>query len=133
MSNIPRELDWVGVRAACSVQKIFKELTAGVEDDVKAINAVPLPWPNQNSIQCSPNRDGTLFVVGRGNAIKGLVKFHLGTDRIEIVDEASDQTLVVTLTVNDEGRCKLKVGTEELEQWQVRRRALERLFFHPAI
>ena len=33
------------------------------------------------------------------------------------------------ITLTDEGRCKFKVGDKELEQWQLRRKALEKLFF----
>jgi hypothetical protein len=32
-------------------------------------------------------------------------------------------------TINDEGKCRLKVGGIEREFWQVRRMALEALFF----
>jgi hypothetical protein len=33
------------------------------------------------------------------------------------------------VTLNDEGECRLKVGDDELEEWQVLKRALETLFF----
>jgi hypothetical protein len=33
------------------------------------------------------------------------------------------------LTLNNNGECRLRVKDEELEQWQVRRMALEELFF----
>lgn len=37
--------------------------------------------------------------------------------------------LRATITLNNEGRCMLKVDGEELEPWNVRRMALEDLFF----
>jgi ornithine cyclodeaminase/alanine dehydrogenase-like protein (mu-crystallin family) len=37
--------------------------------------------------------------------------------------------LQASITLNSDGQCKLKVGNDELEQWQVRRMALETLSF----
>ena len=34
-----------------------------------------------------------------------------------------------TLTLTNEAKCRLRVGEEELDEWQVLRRALARLFF----
>jgi hypothetical protein len=42
-----------------------------------------------------------------------------------------DRTITAGITLNNEGLCKLKVGETELDHWQVRRMALERLFFGP--
>jgi hypothetical protein len=36
-----------------------------------------------------------------------------------------------SITLTNGGQCKLRVGEEELEQWQFRRMALEKLFFQP--
>ena len=51
-------------------------------------------------------------------------------DSIDIDDEINRVEWSVTVGLNDEGRCilKLKDGTE-LEQWQFRKKALESLFF----
>ncbi len=56
------------------------------------------------------------------------VEFNCEANRIVVRNQ--DREFSVTLTLNNEGRCKLRVdGAEELEQWQVRRIALEKLFF----
>jgi hypothetical protein len=34
-----------------------------------------------------------------------------------------------SLTLTNDALCRLRVGDEELDEWQVLRRALERLFF----
>jgi hypothetical protein len=128
MNGVPVELDWVQKRAACSLEKVFKELAVEIEDDVRAINQFPR-WPHEEPIESGLNRDGSILFVRRGQSVRPVVKLILGQTRIEIIDEVSNQTLSVTLTLNDEGRCKLRIGTEELEKWQVRRRALEALFF----
>jgi hypothetical protein len=130
MNNMPQELDWVTVRAACSVEQVFKELHQGVKDDVEAMNLL-CEQREEAPIAMSTHRAGNAFFVGRGQAIKPVVRFLLGKDRIEIADEVSNQTFVVTLTLNNEGRCKLRIEQEEFEQWQVRRMSLEKLFFGP--
>lgn len=48
------------------------------------------------------------------------ISLHMG-------DTVSDFSATVTL--NDSGRCKFRVGADELDQWQVLKRALEPLFF----
>jgi hypothetical protein len=56
------------------------------------------------------------------------VNFSLEGDEI-VVCAGNEIILRATITLNNEGRCMLKVDDEELEQWQVRRMALEDLFF----
>ena len=127
MIEIPHEFDWVKARAACSIGQVFKELQLGVEGDVDAINSVRRLQPDTAFTAFSDRPD--LFIVFQNRGPR--VKFICGEDRIEIADEVTGQNIVATLTLTDEGRCKLKVGQEELEQWQVRRRALEALLFVP--
>jgi hypothetical protein len=44
--------------------------------------------------------------------------------------ESSEPVCKATLTLTNEGKCKLKVeGGEELYDWQFRRMVLENLFF----
>jgi hypothetical protein len=56
------------------------------------------------------------------------VRFSLATNGISL--KRGQNTFMIALTLNDEGRCKLSVdGGPQQEQWQVRRMALEGLFF----
>jgi hypothetical protein len=129
MNTIPRELDWVKARSECSIARVFSELYLGAKNDVEAINLTPIATDNIGSpFDVHANPSGNSFVVFRTENIHRTVKFRLGPDRIEIINQAGQFT--ITLTLNNEGRCKLKVnGGEELEQWQARRMMLEGLFF----
>ena len=128
MNGIPRELDWVKELAACSIVKVFNELRMGVEEDVKAANLVRRRSP-RTEFRLIPNNANDAFTVLHDGGPGPQVNFYLESNQIKIDDLASNQTFLVTLTLNNEGRCKLRINGEEFEQWQVRRMALERLFF----
>lgn len=126
MNGIPRELDWVKERAACTLAKVFRELHYGVAEDVKTANSLSLP--NGNSFQVVI-ADEKAFTVRHGEAIKPVVTFMLEDKRIVISSDVSNEELRFTVGLNDEGRCQLRQNGHEFEQWQVRRMALEGLFF----
>lgn len=56
------------------------------------------------------------------------VDFWLRDDSIR-VESSGRNPIDATLTLNDNGQCRFKVGSEELDAWQLMRRALEWLFF----
>lgn len=57
------------------------------------------------------------------------VRFALYGEEIRIEGRGVDVGISATLTLNDLGECRLRVGDQELDRWQVLRRALEPLFF----
>ena len=60
------------------------------------------------------------------------VDFIREQDRITVnyvTNSNAEKIFDASITLNNEGRCKLKVNEIELELWQVRRLALEKLFF----
>jgi len=121
-------LDWVRVRSKCSLLEVFKKLRLDVEEDVRVFNEVR-QFTASNSIRVIASTPGTIFIVcGSVAAIREVV-FTLRNERIEIDDQASEKKFAVTLTLNKEGRCMFRYEGEELEQWQLRRMALETLFF----
>ena len=128
MTNIPAKFDWVNARSACSLDQAFEELRLGVEEDIKAINTLR-KYSDETGYRLTRNNSGDVFNVRRNGSVKPAVTFSIRANQIEIADDASSRKHFVDLTLNDEGRCKLKIGDEEFEHWQVRRRALEKLFF----
>jgi hypothetical protein len=69
------------------------------------------------------------FTVKRAEAIRPFVKFSIAEDCINVSSDADGKGRDYRITLSDEGRCKLTENGEEREQWQVRRSALEKLFF----
>ncbi len=130
MSTAPPELNWVKARSECSLGRVFSQLFIEAEQDVKDINSLPTtPGYPPPTFAMQKHEMGTSFLVFEAGNINALVRFALGPERIAIVMPDGKQ-LTVTLTLNNDGACKLKVNGEgELERWQVRRMALESFFF----
>jgi hypothetical protein len=138
---IPANFPWVQARAKCSLLCVSKELRAGVIADVEARKAEQKPsesfeWSVTNVIEgrFAVVREDTGematvsgFQRGGGSAS---IDFVLSNDYIEVMGESASK-FKASVTLNNEGLCKLKVGDLELDQWQVRRMALEELFFGP--
>jgi len=57
------------------------------------------------------------------------VNFNLTEHSIVISDQDGNTIFEAVATLNDEGECRLKVTGQEKELWQVRKMALEELFF----
>jgi hypothetical protein len=125
------DFDWIKARLACSPQMIFKELEYGVGRDVDTIKA---QRPERaEEFQVLPAADGKMqFSIIRHHP-KGrseTVEFSLVGEKIAVKNPLTGAvSFTASLTLNNDGECRLKVNNEELEQWQVRRKALEDLLF----
>jgi hypothetical protein len=129
----PENFDWVNARSKCTIQEIFKELEQGVRDDVEAAKSLirrhdelQFSVSKASSKRFSVNRiDDPIRSLGRS------VDFTWSDNVITVHNQNDELLLTASLTLNNEGRCLLKVSEQELEQWQFRRMALEKLFFGP--
>jgi hypothetical protein len=127
MPEIPSELNWVEGRHKCSMPTVFKELQLGVQGDVDAVNALIIKGIMMRfSFVVSGKRFSVVCEVNYDPS--GSVDFLLSGDEI-IISEDGVEKLRACLTLNNSGKCTLRIGDEEMEQWQLRRRALESLFF----
>jgi hypothetical protein len=134
--NIPSTLDWVKVRSACSIFQVFSELELGVRQDVEHMQS--LVKANQNIAFSFAKGSIRRFSVTRVDdplmSIGESIYFDCTGKEISVSGETATgekKMLVAELTLTNDGECKLKVGDQELYQWQFRRMALERLFFGP--
>jgi hypothetical protein len=114
---------------------MFALLHQAIEQDVKDINTIR-KFSEDTGFEVSSNREGDAFTVKRAQAIKPVVTFAVERHTItvtEISHNGSDKQ-EYRISLCDDGRCKLTHHGAPLEQWQVRKYALERLFFpaHPA-
>lgn len=124
MKEIPTNLDWVSVRAKCEISHIFDSLKDEVQKDVTAQNS------STGNSKFSVQYAGDSFTVlcADGGGVRAIV-FALSGKTIQIKNGDRVHLFSASLTLNDTGECKLKVDNQELESWQLRRRALEELFF----
>jgi len=134
---IPSELDWVNERSACTLNRIFETLKAQVSDDV-SIRQGMLMFSTTCSLNF--NAQAQQFVVllcgpkhRDADTVYRAIAFILDqpNDRIVVVDESNNILLEATAALGHDGKCRLRIDGDELELWQVRRRALEDLFFNP--
>jgi hypothetical protein len=121
------KFDWVTERSSCSLPKIFKELRSEVEGDIKTRNSLR---PENSPYTFSVEPIGADFrVVLTAKGTQRSVAFSLAEHAILVKDDKGEQMFEVTLTFSDDGECKLNVGKEERDYWQIRRMALEELLF----
>jgi hypothetical protein len=127
---MPEDLDWVERRSLCALPDIFNRLRIQIENDVNKRTALS-------------SKDNYQFrFVGEENVVSvcgyyknvpmnciPAVNFRLEDKHIRISSTDNKIDFEATLTLNDFGDCKLCVNGEERELWQVRRQALEHLFF----
>jgi hypothetical protein len=124
--NAPK-FDWVTERSSCSLPKVFKTLRLQVEEDIKSRNALrPSNSPYEFSIA---ENAGDFTVTLQAKDVRQSVIFSLTEHTISVRDDKSNPMFEVTLTFTDEGKCRLNVNNQPRELWQVRRMALEELFF----
>lgn len=119
--------NWIKARAECSLTQVLRQLELGARNDVDTANAQRMAEDRHKfSISASAGR----FSVTResSRALPLSVDFSSEGDEI-VVCAGNEIILKATIALNYEGRCILRVDNEELEQWQVRRMALEDLFF----
>jgi hypothetical protein len=124
--NTPK-FDWVTERSSCSLPKIFSALRSQVEEDVKSRNALrPDNSPYEFSVA---ENAGDFTVTLQAKEVRQSIIFSLGEHTISVRDDKSNPMFDVSLTFTDEGKCRLNVNNQPRELWQVRRMALEELFF----
>jgi hypothetical protein len=130
VSHIPIELNWVEKRAACNAGHVFDELCVAIRRDVEAINqARGLKEPAHFSSNLLS--DQSTIVVGQPNRNpRVIVRISIVGDSISVSDGSQGFEWSAAVTLNDEGRCILKLDDGTLlEQWQFRKKALDHLFF----
>ena len=128
MSTVPQEFSWTTARAECSAEQLFKELQIGVENDIQTVNSTPnLGVAEGFGSALTP--DGRVYIVTHRSRTGPRVVFLINGDSIEIRNEVTQTKHTAAVVLNKEGRCKLAIKGAEYELWQVRRLALETLFF----
>jgi hypothetical protein len=126
------DLDWVGVRSACSLAAVFERLKGEVEEDARKRQAlVPKTEFGYRYAFRTDVGQGRISVLleGADFSQNRSIVFYLREDCIEVIDGKRSSKLKATPTISDDGECRLKVNGQERELWQFRKAALEDLFF----
>jgi hypothetical protein len=130
MVSLPHELDWVTERGNCSPAKVFQLIRLSVESDVKTRNK-QLP-EGSPQFQFAYHGNGSFVVFVKTSRIERTRTFEETEDGIRVVDDNAQKVVIeATLTLGDDGQCRLKTNDREFEFWQFRRTALESILFQP--
>ena len=119
------DFDWVDARADCSVTNVFVRLKADTGEDVDAENRFFRGTGRKFALVPGP----TSFIVHQDIVPPRSITFLLSEEKISASDERGREQLSATVTLNKDKQCRLLVNGEEMEEWQFRKKALERLFF----
>lgn len=121
---IPEDFDWVTARAECSLASVFELLKTAVGRDVDTRHAMPATG---NGFAFVPEHN-TFLVIHSAPNERHTVKFTLESNAIAVTFD-DKPILTGSVTLCDDGVCRIAVEGQPVAGWQFRRRALERLFF----
>jgi len=120
--------DWVTARASCSVVQVFEKLRLEVQADIEIRNT--LRGDNSEyQFRLVPDRTRFTVTIDRNSPDRRSITFQLTNKGIQVSDSGGKVFIDATLTLSDDGNCRVKINGQERELWQMRRIALESLFF----
>lgn len=126
------DFDWVTAQSTCSAAVTFARLQEGAAKDVERRNAIseePQRWRFEvhadESDRFEVIRTGSRFSTGRS----AVVIFERVGPRINISGDGIDVDFTVVVALNPAGECRYFVGEAEYPGWEVRKMALDALFF----
>ena len=126
--------DWVTAQAGCSAEFMFQKLMDGAKTDVDRRNAATFGRKDGWRFEFHVDEDG--FEVTRHTATTkdaAFVTFQREGPRITISGDGVDVQLTAIVAINAQGDCRYFIGEGEYLGWEVRKQALEQLFFEDLI
>lgn len=127
------DFDWVSAQAACTAEAIFPRLLAGVRRDVERRNALT-DRHDQFRFQVAEDDDGfevtrTIGTPSDPPDVDAAVTFELAGPRINVRGDHVDVDFTAIVGINPSGVCRFFVAEAEYAEWEVRKLALDQLFF----
>jgi hypothetical protein len=123
--NDPKEqnFDWVGARMKCSAHEVLRAIQADVKKSIETRNNT-LEGP---AFKYEPYAEsGTDFYITSG---QDHVLFRAIDENTISAARKQTEGVWATLTLDDDGICRLKVGNDRLLRWQFLKKVLEDFLF----
>jgi hypothetical protein len=122
------DFDWVTAQARCSAAAMFDRLRTRVREDVQRRNGI---FDRNDGWKFEFHDDGDEFEASRaqGSRITAAVRFERVGRRIYVQGEELDVEFTAVVTLDVSGLCRFVVGEAVYSEWEIRRMALEQLFF----
>ena len=122
--------DWVTAQAGCSVEQMFQKLQDGARADVERRNGATFGRKDDWRFEFHEDEGEGFEVVRIGGSSMGAhVTFVREGTRIEISGDGVDVQITAIVGINPHGDCRYYVGEIEYLGWEVRKQALDLLFF----
>ena len=133
MANQPTDdFDWVTAQSNCSASLLFARLQETVAKDVERRNALAdearhwrFELHNEDEDHFEVSRTG-----GRSSSARAaVVAFERVGPRINVSGDGVDVDFTIVVGLTPSGECRYFVGEAEYPGWEIRKMALEALFF----
>ena len=123
--------DWVTAQAGCSVELMFQKLQDGARADVERRSGANFGRKDNWRFEFHPDEGDGFEVVRITDSSKtsAVVTFTREGTRIEIAGDGVDVQITAIVGINPHGDCRYYVGEAEYLGWEVRKQALDLLFF----
>lgn len=125
------DFDWVSAQSGCTTEQMFKRLLEGTRKDVDRRNATAFGrddgWKFEVHVDDDDNFEVTR-ITGSARA-SAFVTFERVGPRINIAGDGVDVELFAIVSINPHGECRYFVGEHEYLGWEIRKLALDTLFF----
>ena len=128
----PDDFDWAAAQANCNAASMFVRLQAGVVQDVRRRNGL---LARNDGLTFEVYEDTREFayttrVVASGfRGSDAAVKFQHACCCIHVHSEEVDVDFTAVVALDTTGVCRFVVGEAIYSEWEIRRMALEHLFF----
>ena len=124
------DFDWVTAQAGCSAALMFKKLQDGTRSDVERRNGATFGRTDNWRFEFHEDEDGFEVIRIAGSAKTGaFVTFQIDGPRITITGDGVDVRMTAVVGINANGDCRFYIGEGEYLGWEVRKQALDLLFF----
>jgi hypothetical protein len=128
-TKVESDFEWLTARAACSPVKVFEQLRLQITHDIELRNNMS----GGQAYKFAMFGEASTFTVFLDSTYHRetphrTVRFRLQGEKI-IAEYPHAEIFTATLTLNEDGECRLRIKDKNYELWQVRHMALEKLFF----
>jgi len=122
--------DWVSAQAGCSAVQMFQKLQDGAKADVDRRNLAASGRSDHWRFEFHDGDDGFEVVrIAVSSKDGAAVTFGREGSRINIDGDGVDVRITAVVGINPSGECRYFVGELEYLGWEVRKQALDQLFF----
>jgi hypothetical protein len=130
---VPDDFDWVSAQGKCSAAVMFERLRTRVREDVQRRNGI---FDRNDGWKFEFHEDDDGFEALRtvasgrpGSGVGAVVRFERAGTRIHVQGEDIDVDFTAVVALDVTGLCRFVVGEAVYSDWEIRRMALEQLFF----